>query len=101
MFKVLISYFLFEVLLLPTVLEILHLANSHMDEHFFYENDLNINSDYQSCLFEFNLNNQLSVLNKNYTYNFHVDDFYAIEINKIIFYSKNYFTLTKRGPPIA
>tara|TARA_Y100000996_G_scaffold398284_1_gene366183 strand:+ start:185 stop:403 length:219 start_codon:yes stop_codon:yes gene_type:complete len=72
-----------------------------MDEHFFYENDLNINSDYQSCLFEFNLNNQLSVLNKNYTYNFHVDDFYAIEINKIIFYSKNYFTLTKRGPPIA
>ncbi len=101
MFKVLISYFLFGVLLLPTVLEILHLANSHMDEHFFYENDLNINSDYQSCLFEFNLNNQLSVLNKNYTYNFHVDDFYAIEINKIIFYSKNYFTLTKRGPPIA
>ena len=101
MFKVLISYFLFGVLLLPTVLEILHLANSHMDEYFFYENDLNINSDYQSCLFEFNLNNQLSVLNKNYTYNFHVDDFYAIEINKIIFYSKNYFTLTKRGPPIA
>ncbi len=101
MFKVLISYFLFGVLLLPTVLEILHLANSHMDEHFFYENDLNINSDYQSCLFEFNLNNQLSVLNKNYTYNFHVDDFYAIEINKIIFYSKNYFTQTKRGPPIA
>ncbi len=88
-------------MLLPTVLEILHLANSHMDEHFFYENDLNINSDYQSCLFEFNLNNQLSVLNKNYTYNFHVDDFYAIEINKIIFYSKNYFTQTKRGPPIA
>ena len=101
MFKILISYFLFGVLLLPTVLEILHLANSHMDEHFFYENDLNINSDYQSCLFEFNLNNQLSVLNKNYTYNFHVDDFYAIEINKIIFYSKNYFTQTKRGPPIA
>ena len=101
MFKVLISYFLFGVLLLPTVLEIFHLANSHMDEYFFYENDLNINSDYQSCLFEFNLNNQLSVLNKNYTYNFHVDDFYAIEINKIIFYSKNYFTQTKRGPPIA
>ena len=101
MFKVLISYFLFGVLLLNAVLEILHLANSHMDEHFFYENDLNINSDYQSCLFEFNLNNQLSVLNKNYTYNFHVDDFYAIEINKIIFYSKNNFTQTKRGPPIA
>lgn len=101
MFKVLISYFLFGVLLLNAVLEILHLANSHMDEHFFYENDLNINSDYQSCLFEFNLNNQLSVLNKNYTYNFHVDDFYAIEINKIIFYSKNNFTQTKRAPPIA
>ena len=101
MFKVLISYFLFGVLLLPPVLEILHPENGHMDVHFFYENDLNINSDYQSCLFEFNLNNQLSVLNKNYTYNFHVDDFYAIEINKIIFYSKNYFTQTKRGPPIA
>ena len=101
MFKVLISYYLFGVLLLNAVLEILHLANSHMDEHFFYENDLNINSDYQSCLFEFNLNNQLSVLNKNYTYNFHVDDFYAIEINKIIFYSKNNFTQTKRAPPIA
>lgn len=101
MFKVLISYFLFGVLLLHAVLEILHLANSHMDEHFFNENDLNINSDYQSCLFEFNLNNQLSVLNKNYTYNFHVDDFYAIEINKIIFYSKNNFTQTKRAPPIA
>ena len=101
MFKVLISYFLFGVLLIRPVWDILHLANSHMDEHFFYENDLNINSDDQSCLFEFNLNNQSSILNKNYTYNFHVDNFSAIEINKIIFYSKNYFTLTKRGPPIA
>ena len=101
MFKVLISYFLFGVLLLPPVLEILHLADSHMDEHFFYENDLNINSDDQFCLFEFNLNNESSGLNENYKYNFHVGDFYTIEINKIIFYSKNYFTLTKRGPPIA
>ena len=96
MFKVLISYFLFGVLLLPPVLEILPLANGHMDKHFFYENDLNINSDDQFCLFEFNLNNESSRLNENYKYNFH-----AIEINKIIFYSKNYFTLTKRGPPIA
>ena len=101
MFKVLISYFLFGVLLLPTVLEILHLANSHMDEHFFYENDLNINSDDQSCLFKFNLNNQSSILNKNYKFNFHVDNFSAIEINKIIFYSKNNFSQSKRGPPIS
>jgi hypothetical protein len=101
LFKVLISYFLFGVLLLPPVLEILPLANGHMDKHFFYENDLNINSDDQFCLFEFNLNNESLVLNKNYKYNFHVGDFYTIEINKIIFYSKNYFTLTKRGPPIA
>ena len=101
MYKVLISYVLFGVLLLPPVLEISHLLNGHMDENFFYETDLNINSDDQFCFFEFNLNNQLSVLNKIYKYNFHVGEFYAIEINKIIFYLKNYLTLTKRGPPIA
>ena len=83
------------------VWDILHLANSHMDEHFFYENDLNINSDDQSCLFEFNLNNQSSILNKNHKFNFPVDNFSAIEINKIIFYSKNNFSQSKRGPPIS
>ena len=101
MFKVLISYFLFGVLLLPPVLEILHLANGHMDQQFFYNDDLNINSDDRFCFFEFNLNNQAFVLNENYKDISHIHNFSANETNEIIFYSKNYLNLTKRGPPIA
>ena len=102
MFKVLISYFLFGVLLLPPVLEILHLANGHMDEHFLYGNDLNVQSDDQSCLFEYTFNNQSSDLNEIYSSENSLEFFSQIVVNEIIFYSKNYFCLSdERGPPIA
>ncbi len=102
MIKVFISYLLFGALLLPSTLEILHLFNGHMDEHFFQGNDLNIHSDDQSCLFEYTFNNQLSNLNKIYSSETSLEFFSEIVVNEIIFYSKNYFCLSdERGPPIA
>ena len=89
-------------MLLPPAIEILHLANGHMDEYFFYEDDPNIHSDDRFCLFDFNLNNQSSVLNEKTIYNFQIDNFSTIEINEIISYPKNSFTQRdKRGPPFA
>ena len=102
MIKVFISYVLFGVLLLPPTMQIMHLFNGHMDENFFHENDLNVHSDNQSCLFEFTFNNQLSDLKKIYSSETSLEFFSKIVVNEIIFYSKNYFCLSdERGPPIA
>ena len=100
MIKVFISYVLFGVLLLPPALQILHLANGHMDEIFFYDNDLNFDTEDEPCLFEYTFNNQLSDLKKDYSSKVSIEYFSKIEINEIIFYSKNYFCLNdQRGPP--
>ena len=93
-------YVLFGVLLLPPALQILHLANGHMDENFFYDNDLNFHTDNEPCLLEYTFNNQLSDLKKKYSSKVSIESFSKIEINEIIFYSKNYFCLNdQRGPP--
>ena len=71
-----------------------------MDENFFYDNDLNFHTDNEPCLFEYTFNNQLSDLKKKYSSKVSIESFSKIEINEIIFYSKNYFCLNdKRGPP--
>ena len=102
MIKVFISYVLFGALLLPPTMQIVHLFNGHMDEQFFYENDLNVQSDDQSCLFEYTFNNQSSDLNEIYSSENSLEFFSQIVVNEIIFYSKNYFCLSdERGPPIA
>ena len=93
---------LFGALSLPTTMQIVHLFNGHMDEHFLYGNDLNVQSDDKSCLFEYTFNNQLSDLNKIYSSETSLEFFSEIVVNEIIFYSKNYFCLSdERGPPIA
>ena len=100
MIKIIISYILCGVLLLPYTLEILHLGSCHIDEITFYDNDLNIQSDNEPCLFQYTFNNQLSDLKKNYSNNLSIGYFSITEINEIIFYSKNYFCLNdQRGPP--
>ena len=100
MIKIIISYILCGVLLLPYTLEILHLGSCHIDEITFHDNDLNIQSDNESCLFQYTFNNQLSDLKKNYSYSLSNDYLSKVEISEIIFYSKNYFCLNdKRGPP--
>ena len=100
MIKFIISSLLSGVLLLPYTLEILHLGSCHIDEITFHDNDLSIQSDNEPCLFQYTFNNQLSDLKKKYSYSLSNDYLSKIEINEIIFYSKNYFCLNdKRGPP--
>ncbi len=100
MIKSFISYILVGILFFPSILQASHLANDHKDEKFCFENSLHFHSDDQSCLFEYTFNNQLSNLKKNYSSEISLEYFSEGILNRVLFYSKNYFCLSdERGPP--